>query len=118
MSDTSNPPPDPDSEDSQMDDENETDLEGETEEDENMDREMDGDTEGTEGEGDDDSMHEVEREEAPSERHRIRLGEWARIDMQMKGFTVFHNHYTYILHALFVQNTWRLCRKWMMECAR
>ncbi|PAV86848.1 hypothetical protein WR25_24238 [Diploscapter pachys] len=75
MSDTSNPPPDPDSEDSQMDDENETDLEGEAEEDEDMDREMDGDTEGTEGEGDDDSMHEVEREEAPSERHRIRLDE-------------------------------------------
>ncbi|PAV68810.1 hypothetical protein WR25_03535 [Diploscapter pachys] len=75
MSDTSNPPPDPDSEDSQMDDENETDLEGETEEDEDMNREMDGDTEDTEGEGDDESMHEVEREEAPSERHRIRLDE-------------------------------------------
>jgi len=78
-----------------MDDENETDLE-ETEEDGDMDREMDGDTEDIEGEGDDESMHEVEREEAPSERRRIRLGEWASIGMQMKGLTVFHNHCTFV----------------------
>ena len=74
-----------------MDDENETDLE-ETEEDGDMDREMDGDTEDIEGEGDDESMHEVEREEASSERHRIRLGEACR----RRGFTGFHNHCTYL----------------------